>query len=73
MILVTPFIMRNPEDMELFAAQYAAEMNNAFRVGRGWSYTLTPFSGGRGVGFNLPRQSPPTQRPETERLAPGVD
>ncbi len=72
-ILVTPFIMRNPEDMELFAAQYAAEMNNAFRVGRGWSYTLTPFSGGRGVGFNLPRQSPPTQRPETERLAPGVD
>ncbi|WP_374275206.1 hypothetical protein [Brevundimonas sp.] len=72
-ILVTPFIMRNPEDMELFAAQYAAEMNNAFRVGRGWSYTLTPFSGGRGVGFNLPRQSPPTQRPETERIAPGVD
>ena len=72
-ILVTPFIMRNPEDMELFAAQYAAEMNNAFRVGRGWSYTLTPFSGGRGVGFNLPRQSPPPQRPETERLAPGVD
>lgn len=71
-ILVTPFIMRDPNDMELFASQYTAEMNRAFRVGRGWSYTLTPFSGSTGVGFDLPRQSTPTRRPETELIAPGT-
>ncbi len=69
-ILVTPFIIRNASDMELFAAQYSADMNRAFRVGRGWSYTLTPFPGGSGVGLDLPAPGRPTQRPVDLAEAP---
>ena len=58
LILITPYIVRNDEDMADFADRYASDMNAAFRTGRGWSYTLTPFSFGsnfRGVGIDLPR------------------
>lgn len=58
LILITPYIVRNDEDMADFADRYASDMNAAFRTGRGWSYTLTPFSLGpniRGVGLDLPR------------------
>lgn len=62
-ILVTPFIIRDARDMELFAEQYSDSMNRAYRVGRGWSYTLTPFTVGPGVGVDLPRPNPPVARP----------
>lgn len=58
LILITPYIVRNDEDMADFADRYASDMNAAFRTGRGWSYTLTPFSLGpnmRGLGLDLPR------------------
>lgn len=58
LILITPTIVRGDEDMADLADRYAADMNAAFRTGRGWSYTLTPFNMGfemRGVGFDLPR------------------
>lgn len=58
LILITPYIVRNDEDMADFAEGYASDMNAAFRTGRGWSYTLTPFSFGsnvRGLGIDLPR------------------
>lgn len=58
LILITPYIVRNDEDMADFADRYASDMNAAFRTGRGWSYTLTPFSLGpniHGVGMDLPR------------------
>ena len=58
LILITPYIVRNDEDMADFADRYASDMNAAFRTGRGWSYTLTPFSLGsniRGIGLDLPR------------------
>lgn len=58
LMLITPKVIRGDEDMADLAEQYASDMNAAFRTGRGWSYTLTPFNVGfgiRGVGLDLPR------------------
>lgn len=57
LVLITPYIVRGDEDMADFAERYASDMNAAFRTGRGWSYTLTPFSLGGlpGLGIDLPR------------------
>jgi general secretion pathway protein D len=58
LILITPYILRGDDDMASFVDMYSRDMNAAFRTGRGWSYTLTPFSLGSrfpGVGFDLPR------------------
>lgn len=71
-ILVTPFIIRDPADMALFANQASDSMNRAYRVGRGWSYTLTPFSGGPGIGLNLPRPDPAVTRPVEPEPAPAA-
>ena len=57
LILITPYIIRGDEDMADFVETYSRDMNAAFRTGRGWSYTLTPFSIGsqfRGIGVDLP-------------------
>lgn len=64
LLLITPYILRGDDDMADFADEYAANMNAAFRTGRGWSYTLTPWSGGsrfRGVGFDLPSPLPASE------------
>ena len=45
-MLVTPYILRDADEMNRWAGRYGGEMDAAFRVGRGWSYTLTPFKGG---------------------------
>jgi general secretion pathway protein D len=45
-MLVTPYILRDSDEMNRWAGRYGGEMDAAFRVGRGWSYTLTPFKGG---------------------------
>lgn len=73
LVMITPYIVRNDEDMADFAGQYTNDMNAAFRTGRGYSYTLTPFSlgGFRGVGFDLPSPAPASERnrrtvPDTE-------
>lgn len=57
LVLVTPTIVRNNDEMSDLVDRYSADMNSAFRTGRGYSYTLTPFSfrGVPGVGFDLPR------------------
>lgn len=57
LVLVTPTIVRNNDEMSDLADRYSADMNSAFRTGRGYSYTLTPFSfrGLPGMGFDLPR------------------
>jgi general secretion pathway protein D len=68
LLLITPYIIRNDDDMADFAERYSSDMNAAFRTGRGWSYTLTPFSFGSrisGVGFDLPR---PDRASESPRL-----
>jgi general secretion pathway protein D len=41
-VLVTPYVLREG-DMGRWARRYGDEMNAAFRVGYGWSYTLTAF------------------------------
>ncbi|WP_426039839.1 secretin N-terminal domain-containing protein [Brevundimonas sp. DC300-4] len=76
LILITPYIVRNDEDMADFAERYASDMNAAFRTGRGWSYTLTPFSLGanvRGVGIDLPSPNRPSDAsPRISREEPVV-
>lgn len=65
LILITPRILRGDEDMSDLAAGYARDMNAAFRTGRGWSYTLTPFSVSptiRGIGFDLPSPERASER-----------
>lgn len=69
LILITPHVLRGDEDMADYAERYAADMNAAFRTGRGWSYTLTPFNVGfgvRGVGFDLPSPNRPSDRRAAE-------
>jgi general secretion pathway protein D len=72
LLLITPYIVRNDEDMADFADRYSEDMNAAFKTGAGWSYTLTPLTLGtqfRGVGLNLPRPLPPSR----EAAAPETD
>lgn len=66
LMLITPRIIRGDDDMADLADLYAGNMNDAFRTGRGWSYTLTPFSLGpsvRGLGLDLPSALPASERP----------
>lgn len=66
LVLITPTILRNDADIGDLAESYSRDMNAAFRTGRGWSYTLTPFSFGpgvRGIGFDLPSGSRASERP----------
>lgn len=65
LLLITPIIVREDETMRDLAEQYSRDMNAAFRVGRGWSYTLTPFNLGpvRGLGLDLPSGEPASERP----------
>lgn len=60
-VLVTPYIIRNADEMTRFTRTYASDMNSTFRVGHGPSYTLTAF-GGKGVGFDLPQVPPASER-----------
>lgn len=66
LVLITPHIVRNDEDMADRADRYAADMNAAFRTGAGWSYTLSPWGAGpaiRGVGIDLPSAQRASERP----------
>ena len=75
LILITPHVLRGDEDMADYADRYASDMNAAFRTGRGWSYTLTPFNVGfgvRGIGFDLPQSGRPSDRSVAEAQARAV-
>jgi general secretion pathway protein D len=61
-LLVTPYILRDAGEMSAFARTYASDINAAFRVGRGSSYTLTAWTG-PGVGRDLPQVEPASERP----------
>lgn len=66
LLLITPYIVRGDDDMAEFAEDYSASMNAAFRTGRGWSYTLTPWSISprfRGLGLDLPSPLPASETP----------
>ncbi len=65
LMLITPHVVRGDEDMADLADRYASDMNSAFRTGRGWSYTLTPFNVGfgiRGIGLDLPSANRASER-----------
>lgn len=67
-MLITPYVIRGDEDMADMADSLSRDINAAFRTGRGWSYTLTPFSVGygvRGVGFDLPGPNRASERRRT--------
>jgi general secretion pathway protein D len=53
-VLITPLIIRNADDMSNLAMQITNDMNRAFEVGRGASYTLTPYPLGGSIGINPP-------------------
>lgn len=64
LILITPHVIRGDEDMSDLADRYTTDMNAAYRTGRGWSYTLTPFNPGfgvKGLGLNLPQPNRPSE------------
>ena len=65
LVLITPTIVRTNDEMFDLAERYSADMSAAFRTGRGYSYTLTPFSLGGlpGVGIDLPRPEARSERP----------
>jgi len=43
-MLVTPYILQEG-DMNRWTGLYSDEMNAVYRIGHGWSYTLTPYGG----------------------------
>jgi general secretion pathway protein D len=53
-VLITPFIIRNDDDMSNIAEQMSREVDAKFAVGRGGSYTLTPYGAGISIGLNPP-------------------
>jgi len=57
-LLVTPFILHNADDMAALTNQMTNSMNRALRIGRGGSYTLTGISTGLNLGINLPPARP---------------
>lgn len=66
LVLITPRVIRDEIDMGDLVDRYVEDMESAFRTGRGWSYTLTPWSFGRsvrGVGFDLPTADAASERP----------
>lgn len=79
-LLVTPFILRDSDDMAMLANQMSGNLNKAFRVGRGGSYTLTGVSTGLNLGISLPpartsvagrgRYVPPAKTPKRRSSAP---
>lgn len=70
-LLVTPFIIRDGDEMSDLAGKLSGEINDAFRVGRGGSYTLTPLATGLSLGLNLPspRPAPAAQAVPHKRAA----
>jgi len=75
LILLTPTIVRTNDEMGDLVDRYAADMNSAYRTGRGYSYTLTPFSfrGSPGVGLDLPRPDSQSDRAVPPPPPPPVD
>lgn len=56
-ILLTPYIIRDTDDMAKLTDHLSAEMDRAFKVGQGFSYTLLPYS----TGVNLAITAPPAR------------
>jgi general secretion pathway protein D len=55
-MLVTPYILHEGDDVTRWTNRYRSEMNAAYKVGYGWSYTLTAYA--PWVGLKAPRADP---------------
>jgi general secretion pathway protein D len=53
-VLLTPFIIHDSDEMKSVSNQMTDQINRAFQVGRGGSYTLTPWGAGLAVGVHPP-------------------
>lgn len=53
-LLITPVIIHDPEEMSALALQATNSINDAFRNGRGGSYTLTPIHAGASFALDPP-------------------
>jgi general secretion pathway protein D len=53
-VLLTPFIIHDSDEMISVSNQMTNEINRAFKIGKGGSYTLTPWSGGVSLGLDPP-------------------
>ncbi|MDB5439459.1 MAG: hypothetical protein JWM33_1886, partial [Caulobacteraceae bacterium] len=54
LLLITPFIVNGADDMATISANLSGEMNDAFKVGTGPSYTLTGINDRYSLGIGLP-------------------
>ncbi len=63
LILVTPYIVKDDGQMSGLVNSMASDMNRAFRVGRGFSYTLLPAATGMNFGLTLPDPRGSSNRP----------
>lgn len=56
-VLLTPHIIHDSEEMSALAGGLTGEVNRAFRVGTGASYTLSPIATGFNIGVGPPATS----------------
>ena len=55
-MLVTPYILHEEDDVNRLTDRYRKEMNAAYKVGYGWSYTLTAYA--PWLGLKDPKAGP---------------
>ena len=55
-MLVTPYILHEEDDVTRWTNQYRSEMNAAYKVGYGWSYNLTAYA--PWLGLKEPKAGP---------------
>ncbi len=53
-VLVTPHVIHDADEMSAVAGSLSKEIDRAFRVGTGWSYTLSPLATGVNFGAGPP-------------------
>ena len=72
LILVTPYIVKDDDQMSGVVNSLASDMNRAFRVGRGFSYTLLPAATGINLGLTLPDPRASSERKIGPLRAPPI-
>lgn len=65
-LLLTPYIVDDSNDITDITNAFDADMNRAFLIGRSYSYTLMPWSLGRNLGGPMPSLHPADRGEITE-------
>lgn len=71
-LLLTPYIVDDSNDMTDITNAFDADMNRAFLIGRSYSYTLLPWSVGRNIGGGGVPQVHPGDRGQVTEGKPSV-